>query len=68
VHLHLWVGEAALPIAQLGPDFLILATPTDLAANEAEIVMRVDANERRWPVSLPEGLNATAQRTRIARR
>lgn len=66
--MRLVVGDVDLPIAQLGPDFLILETPADLSVNEAEIVLRVDANERRWSVRLPDGLSATAQRTRIAKR
>jgi len=67
VQMRLVADGVELEIAQLGPDFLILAAPTDLAASAAEIVMRVDASERRWTVTLPEGLSAQTQRTRIAR-
>lgn len=66
--MHLKVGDVILPIAQLGPDFIILESPIDLPTTEGEITLRVDASERRWPVTLPDGLSATAQRTRIARK
>lgn len=66
--MRLVVDGVDLPIAQLGPDFLILETPTDLSANEAEIVLQVDANKRRWSVTLPDGLSASQRRTRIAKR
>jgi len=67
VQMHLEVEGASLSIAQLGPDFLILEHPTEHAATRAEIVLRVDASERRWFVSLPDGLGAATPRTRIAR-
>lgn len=68
VHMRLVVEGVDLPIAQLGPDFLILETPTDLRVGKAEIILQVDASERRWTVALPDGLSAAAQRTRIAKR
>lgn len=66
--MRLELDGVALPIAQLGPDFLILEQAIEREATNAEIVLRVDASERRWTVSLPDGLSAAAQRTRIARR
>ena len=63
--MHLEVGGIALPIAQLGPDFLIMEHATEYSATQAEIVLQVDSTERRWPVSLPKGLAATGQRTLI---
>jgi hypothetical protein len=57
-----------LPIAQLGPDFLILENPADLAPRSAEIVLRGDSTERRWPVNLPDGIDPATLRTRIASR
>lgn len=66
--MRLVVDGVDLPIAQLGPDFLILETPSDLNAREAEIVLRVDVSERRWSVNLPDGLRATQLRTPITKR
>lgn len=62
------VDGVDLQIAQLGPDFVILETPTDLNASQAEIVLQVDASERRWSVALPDGLHAAQRRTRITKR
>lgn len=67
VHMHLEVVGQSLPIAQLGSDFLILEKPVDLAPTRGAVVMRIDAGERRWPVSLPDGANTAIERTRILR-
>ena len=66
--MHLEVAGQSLAIAQMGPDFLILEQPVELPATWGDVVMRIDASERRWSVSLPDGLSAVAQRTRIARK
>ncbi|MBI4623027.1 MAG: hypothetical protein HY736_07380 [Verrucomicrobia bacterium] len=66
--MHLELGGARVRIAQLGPDFLILAEATDIRMRQAEIVFRVDARERRWPVELPQGLAGPGQRTPIVNR
>jgi hypothetical protein len=67
VRIHLLVNGAVLPVAQLGPDFLILRTPLDCPACEAEITMSIDGHESRWTVSLPEGIQVARQKTAIAR-
>lgn len=54
--MQLIVNGLTLPIAQLGPDFLILEEPAEHPPATAEILLRVDAAERRWPVKLPNGL------------
>jgi hypothetical protein len=63
--MHLEVGGVSLPIAQLGPDFLIMEQAAEYSATHAEIVLQVDSTERRWKISLPEGLAAAGQRTLI---
>lgn len=63
--MHLVVDGAKLPIAQLGPDFVILAETAACRSGHAEIVLRVDAAEERWNVELPDGLAAAGERTRI---
>ena len=68
VQMRLVLAGVSLPIAQLGPDFLILETPADLTASEAEIVLQVDASERRWSVALPGGLRPAGCRIPITRR
>lgn len=66
--MHLEWDGMKVRIAQLGPDFVILGEATDLQMKHAEIVFRVDAGERRWPVDLPDGLSGLGQRTPIVNR
>lgn len=56
--MRLYVGEQALQIAQLGPDFLVLQTPMDLKPQDAEIFLRIDHTQKRWKVALVEGAKA----------
>jgi len=65
--MELHLNGRILPIAQLGPDFLVLTNPVDHPPAEAEIAMSIDGQESRWPVRLTDGLSAARQRTRIAR-
>ena len=65
--MQLLVNGSMLPIAQLGPNFLILRQTAAQPPTEATIVMRVDANERRWAVRLPEGLSVGSNRVVIAK-
>jgi hypothetical protein len=67
VQIQLFVNGQMLPVAQLGPDFLVLREPTDHPPAEAEIAMWVDGRESRWPVRLVNGIAAGQRKTRIAR-
>jgi hypothetical protein len=67
VRIELRIDGHVLPIAQLGPDFLILTHPLDHPPAEAEIALSIDGHECRWPVRLHEGLSATQRRTRLRR-
>ena len=51
-------------LAQIGPYHMIMAQPENLPPCDAEIVMRIDGQEDRWPVRLVEG--AHAHQSRIA--
>ena len=64
--MQLVVNGSTLSIAQLGPDFLLLRDTMDHPPAEATIIVRVDANERRWTVNLPEGLTKASDRVRLA--
>lgn len=44
-----------MPIAKLGPHRCVLREPTELPRGPAEIVVRIDHDEQRWPVFLPQG-------------
>jgi hypothetical protein len=64
--MELRVNGAVLPIAQLGPDFLILKQSIDHTPVDAEIAMWIDGREDRWSVRLADGLRAEQRRARIA--
>lgn len=57
--MRLFINGTMLPVAQLGPDFLILATPPSAhPADHADIAITVDETEDRIAVYLPQGLIA----------
>jgi hypothetical protein len=65
VRMHLSVGGRVFPIAQLGPDFIILDKPLDQPPASGEIVLLIDGSIRLWPVHLPDGISAGQSETRI---
>ena len=67
VRMHLRLNGRDLPIAQLGPDFLILRQAVAHPPANAEIFMSIDGNERHWPVHLRDGLSPADSRARIGR-
>jgi hypothetical protein len=67
VRMKLRIGGHDLPIAQLGPDFLILKSPTDHPPAEGEITMSIDGDISCWPVHLNEGISVSQRRTKISR-
>lgn len=66
IRMSLIVNGSTLPIAQLGPDFLLLRETLNHPSTEASIVMQIDGNERQWTVRLPDGLSEGVNRVRIA--
>jgi hypothetical protein len=66
VKISLLLNGHPIPVAQLGPGFLLLDSPGDHPPCEASIVLRVDASERRWTVRLPDGICANSKRVAIA--
>jgi hypothetical protein len=56
VHIQLNLTNLSIPVAQLGPDFIILREGVNHPPTEAEMVLWVDESESRWTVFLPEGL------------
>ena len=65
--MRLLVNGTSLPVAQLGPDFLLLKSPIDHPPADATVVLCMDENERRWQVRLPEGIAAESRRVVIAK-
>jgi len=68
VQMHLSINGHIFSIGQLGPDFIILDTPTDHPPGNGEIYLAIDGRVKRWPVLLPDGLSAAQAETRIASR
>jgi hypothetical protein len=67
VRIQLCVNGHVLPVAQLGPDFLILKDVVQYPPAEAELFMSIDGAESRWPVRLIDGIVAGRSKTRIGR-
>ena len=65
VHISLVLDGRSIPVAQLGPGFLLLDAPSDHPPSQASIVLRVDQSERRWTVRLPEGICSASKRVAI---
>lgn len=65
VRIELRVNGHVMPVAQLGPDFLVLRTPTDHPPTDAEIRMSIDGDESRWTVRLADGISSSQRKTRI---
>ena len=65
--MRLLLNGRSLPIAQLGPDFLMLREPAEHLPSEAEITLAVDGQEERWPVRLPEGIHREHKRIPVSK-
>ena len=63
--IELFVNGSVVPVAQLGPDFVILERAIEHPPCDAELLLRVDANEERWSVRLPDGLTSASREARI---
>lgn len=64
----LLLAGGEIPVAQLGPDFLFLDSPTDHPPSDASLVLQVDESRRQWDIRLPEGISAGSPRVAIANR
>lgn len=64
--MRLLVNGLSLPVAQLGPDFLLLEAPANYPPSDACVVLHVDLSERRWNVRLPHGISSGTRRVEIA--
>ncbi|MBI3407331.1 MAG: hypothetical protein HY040_03115 [Planctomycetes bacterium] len=67
VRMELRLNGHILPIAELGPNFLVLRTPIDHPAGDAEISLSIDGEEECWPVWLADGIILEKRETKISR-
>jgi hypothetical protein len=56
--MQLLVDGISIPVAQMGPDFVLLREPISLPPCDATVVFQVDQEEERWLVCLPNGVAA----------
>ena len=63
--MQLIINGESISITHMGPDFLLVESPTEHPPGEVTIVLQVDQSERRWNVHLPEGVSATSKRVVI---
>jgi len=63
--MRLLVNGLSLPVAKMGPDFILLHALVDQGPTIATLVMQVDQDERRWDVRLPNGMSAKNHRVQI---
>jgi len=66
--MSLLVGGHSIPVAQMGPDFVLLQNPVNHPPADASVVLQVDKSERSWNVHLPHGMSAHVKRVTIAAR
>ena len=66
VRISLMFSGHSIPVAQLGPDFLLLDAPADHPPGPASILLRVDQSERSWNVRLTNGISSDSKRVIIS--
>jgi hypothetical protein len=66
VTMRLLLDGVSIPVAQMGPDFILLETPLEHPPATGSLVLNVDETERQWKVRLPQGIFADAKRVAIA--
>lgn len=64
--MHLVIGAQHLPVAQVGPDFVILKKPIDFGPTQAELIVQIDGTEKRRKIFLPQGSRVTDAETPVA--
>jgi hypothetical protein len=65
VSISLVLNGCSIPVAQLGPGFLLLDSPSERPPGSGTIVLRVDQSERSWTVRLPDGISVGSKRVNI---
>lgn len=63
----LLVQGQSYDVVQVAPEFLILATPTEIPPGPAELVIRLEGRETRRRLTLPDGASRGSARVGIRR-
>ena len=62
VKMQLRFNGTTIPIAKMGPDYIVVESASDHPPCEATIEMWVDDSESHWNVRLPNGISARSKR------
>lgn len=62
IEITLEIFDERVPVAQVGPEFLILRTPRDFAPTLATVVVTVDGQPVRRRVRFPSGIRSDLRR------
>jgi hypothetical protein len=65
VKMQLRFNGTSIPIAKMGPDYIVVHSAVDHPPCEAMIEMRVDDSESSWNVRLPKGISAGSKRVAL---
>ena len=63
--MELCLNGHIFPIAQMGPNFIVMRDSINHPPAEAEIAMWIDGREDRWRVRLENGIQAGQRKTVI---
>lgn len=66
--MHLLFNGSSVPIAQMGPDFIILEGTSESQPCDAVLELNIDGHQRRWQINLPQGISASSRTVEIARK
>jgi hypothetical protein len=66
VKMTLLINGSSIPIAQMGPDFLLVNGAIDHPPANARLVLQVDESRREWDVRLPEGISSHSKKVLIS--
>jgi hypothetical protein len=66
VRMRLLLNGVSFRIAQMGPDFLFIESPSTQPPARATIELQVDDARRTWEVNLPQGIKAGDERVVLA--
>jgi hypothetical protein len=65
VNMRLLFNGYSLPVAQIGPDFILVDEPVNHPPTAASVIFQVDETERHWKVQLPFGISCDLKKVAI---
>jgi hypothetical protein len=66
VRMELRLNGCEVPLAQMGPDFVVVKQPLEHPPADADIIFCIDDSETTWRVHLVEGISAQRRKTKVA--